>query len=185
LLPGWLEPDQALNVAAGRGRAMNTQTQPEPTLADHEKTMAMLKERAGGDPDALAEIEDWGERRQNRLPTLRRFVALLGRHGIVGPETNRIDRNFVVAQCYAIATKHGLGMMDYRYRDSQSGPLASLMSIDLHAVELDASAATDGLFPDARSEGEFLAEVRGKGHEELGRMARDAVIPARERMILA
>jgi len=75
-------------------------------------------------------------------------------------------------------------MMGYKYLDSQSGPLAALMDIDLHAVELDATAPTGSLFPDMDSEHAFLAEVAGKGDGELGRMARDAVIPERERMIL-
>jgi len=164
---------------------MDTRQRPEPTLADHGATMAMLRQKAGNDEQALAEVEEWGRNRERRLPVLRRFVALLGRHGIVGHEMRRVDRNFVVAQCYAIATGHGLDMMDYKYRDSRSGPLASLMSIDLHAVELDAPAATDGLFPDTVAEGAFLEDVKGKGHDELGRMAREAVIPERERMILA
>jgi len=159
------------------------QTGPEPTLADHGATMDMLRKSANGDPRALAEIEDWGERRERRLPVLRRFVALLGRHGVIDGDMHRATRNFVVKQCFAIATGHGLDQMDYVYRDSESGPQASLMTIDLHAVELD---GTDpgGLFPDADAEREFLGEVRGRGRAELGRMARDAVIPERERMIL-
>lgn len=164
---------------------VNKQVQPEPTLADHEATMEMLRKRAGDDENALAEIKDWGERRERRLPELRKFIALLGKHGMIGAETSRITRDFVVAQCFAIATQHGLDMMGYRYRDSQSGPLAALMEIDLHAVELDATLPTGGLFKDPRGERAFLGEIAGKGHDELGRMAREAVIPDRERMILA
>ncbi|MDD9842845.1 MAG: hypothetical protein EB824_05130 [Thaumarchaeota archaeon S15] len=160
---------------------MNQQIRPEPTLADPEATMRMLREKAGGDEKALAEAEEWGRNRARRLPILRRFAALLARHGIVGPDTNRIDRDFVVAQCLAIATRHGLDTMGYWYRDSQSGPLASLLDIDLHAVELD-GADPGSLFPDG-GEQAFLGEVRGKGHDELGRMARDAVIPGRERLV--
>ncbi|MDD9813566.1 MAG: hypothetical protein OXU37_04785, partial [Thaumarchaeota archaeon] len=63
-------------------------------------------------------------------------------------------------------------------------PLASLMSIDLHAVELDGTAP-GSLFPTESDERKFLERVRGKSDGELGRMARDAVIPERERMILA
>ncbi|MDD9825306.1 MAG: hypothetical protein OXU86_00790 [Thaumarchaeota archaeon] len=163
---------------------MTRQVLPAPALADHGATMKMLREGAGGDEAALAGVEEWGRDRERRLPVLRAFVALLGRHGIIGPETNRIDRDFVVAQCFAIATGHGLDMMGYKYLDSQSGPLAALMDIDLHAVELDATAPTGSLFPDMDSERAFLAEVAGKGDGELGRMARDAVIPERERMIL-
>jgi len=160
---------------------MSAKLQPEPTLADHEATMRMLRERAGGDKHALAEAEEWGERRQKRLPTLRRFVALLGRNGIIVPETDRAERDFVVAQCYAIATRHGLGMMGYRYRDSQSGPLATLLDVDLNAVETDAAGARERVSP-GFDEAAFLAEVAGKGHAELGRMARDAVISDRERL---
>ena len=47
--------------------------------------MAMLRKRAGGDEAALAEAEEWGRRRERRLPVLRRFVALLAEHGIIGP----------------------------------------------------------------------------------------------------
>ena len=75
--------------------------------------------------------------------------------------------------------------MGYEYRDSRSGPLAALMEIDLHAVGLDEAAPTDGLFPDAASERAFLGEVAGKDHAGLVRMARDAVIPELERMVLA
>lgn len=147
--------------------------------------MAMLREGARGDEAALAEIEEWGRRREGRLPALRRFVALLGRHGTIGPDMHRLDRDFVVAQCLAIATRHGLDMMGYRCRDSQSGPLAALMDIDLQAVELDAGAPAGGLFPDDGAEREFLAEVAGRGDEEPGRMARKAVIPELERMTVA
>ena len=160
---------------------MNKQYRPEPTLADPEATMAMLREKAAGDAKALARAEEWGQKRARRLPILRRFAALLAEHGIIGPDTNRIDRNFVVAQCFAIATKHGLDKMDYWYLDGRLGPLASLMSIDLHAVELDGTAP-GSLFPTDVDEREFLERVRGKSYDELGRMARDAVIPERERL---
>jgi len=97
-------------------------------------------------------------------------------------DTHRAARNFVVKQCFAIAKEHGLGQMDYRYRDGESGPQASLMTIGLHAVELDGSAPTDELFPDAASERAFLAAIAGKGRAGPGRMARDAIVPERERM---
>ena len=160
---------------------MNQQIRPEPTLADPEATMRMLRERAGGDAKALACAEEWGRKRARRLPILRRFAALLARHGIVGPDTNRIERDFVVAQCLAIATRHGLDKMGYWYLDGRLGPLASLLDIDLHAVELD---GTDpgSLFPTDADEREFLERVRGKTYGELGRMAREIVIPERERL---
>ena len=160
---------------------MSKQYRPEPTLADHGATMRMLRERAGGDAKALACAEEWGRKRARRLPILRRFAALLAEHGIVGPDTHRIERDFVVAQCLAIATKHGLDKMGYWYLDGRLGPLASLLDIDLHAVELD---GTDpgSLFPTESDEREFLERVRGKTYGELGRMAREIVIPERERL---
>lgn len=162
---------------------MKRQVLPAPELADHGTTMVMLRKGAGGDKNALAEVEEWGRRREARLPVLRRFVALLARHGVVDASTHRFTRDFVVKQCFAIATGHGLGMMDYVYRDSESGPLASLMSIDLHAVEIS-DMGTGGLFPDAASELAFLAEIKGKSHADLGRMARDAVIAEGDRMFI-
>jgi len=38
------------------------------------------------------------------------------------------------------------------------------------------------VFPTDADEREFLEKVRGKSHAEPGRMARDAVIPERERL---
>ncbi|RNJ73454.1 MAG: hypothetical protein EB824_02460 [Thaumarchaeota archaeon S15] len=162
---------------------MRRQAMPAPELADHDVTMAMLRKRAGEDPDALAEVEEWGRRRVGRLAVLRRFAALLGRGGILGGEADRVTRDFVIEQCFAIATRHGLDMMDYEYDDSDTGPISTLMGIDLHAVELDGTE-TASPFPDEASERAFLAEVAGKGHGTLGRMARDAVIPDRARVVI-
>ncbi|RNJ74955.1 MAG: hypothetical protein EB824_02535, partial [Thaumarchaeota archaeon S15] len=75
----------------------------------------------------------------------------------------------------------GLDKMGYWYLDGRLGPLASLLDIDLHAVELDGTAP-GSLFPTDADEREFLERVRGKSYDELGRMARDAVIPERERL---
>ena len=160
---------------------MSKQTRPELVLADPEATMEMLRERASNNAQALARAEEWGRNRARRLPILRRFVALLAEHGMVWPEMNRVDRDFVVAQCYAIATGHGLDTMGYRYLDSQSGPLAPLLDIDLYAVELDGTGP-GSLFPPGAQERAFLAGIRGKGHGELGRVAREIVIPERERL---
>ncbi len=162
---------------------MKRQVLPAPELADHAATMEMLRRGAGGDKKALAEVEEWGRRRERRLPVLRRFVALLGRHGVIDEGMHRFTRDFVVKQCFAIATRHNLDMMDYAYRDSESGPLASLMSIDLHAVEIS-GAGTGGLFPDASAERAFLDEIKGKSHADLGRMARDAVIAEGDRIFI-
>jgi len=162
---------------------MSAQVPPEPTLADHGVTMEMLRKGAGGDEGALAEIAEWGRRRERRLPALRRFVALLARHGMVDRDMHRMDRDFVVAQCFAIATLHGLDVMDYEYRDAQRGPLASLMSIDLHAVEITGEDP-GRLFPSGEAERAFLESVAGKNHSELGHMARDAIIEERDRVIL-
>lgn len=162
---------------------MKRQVLPAPELADHGATMAMLRGGAGDDRGAIAEVEEWGRRREGRLPVLRRFVALLARHGVIDVGMHRFTRDFVVKQCFAIATKHGLGMMDYAYRDSESGPLASLMSIDLHAVEIS-DTGTGDIFPDASSERAFLEEIKGKSHAELGCMARDAVIGEGDRIFI-
>jgi len=140
-------------------------------------------EKAGGDKNALAEAEEWGRSRERRLPVLRRFVALLARNGIIGQEADRVERDFVVAQCYAIATGHGLNMMEYRYRDSQSGPLAPLLDVDLNAVEIDTTGGHGRVSP-GFDEAAFLAGVAGKDYAELGRMARDAVISDRERLYM-
>jgi len=164
---------------------VNGQVKPEPTLANPEATLEMLRSRAGGDPAALEEIEEWGERRQKRLPVLRGFARLLHRAGIIDDEMDRADRDYAIAQCYAIATSHGLDMMDYVYHDAVSGPLASLMSIDLHAVEPDGAGATEDLFPDEASEQAFIKKVKDVDLDDLGPMARAAVIPERERVVLA
>jgi len=161
------------------------QIPPPPELADHGETMKMLRSRAGDDPKALAEAEEWGRRRERRLPVLRGFAALLHKSGVINAGMDRINRDFAIAQCYAIATRHGLDIMDYEYNDWESGPLASLMDIDLPAVELGGAAPHDGLFPDAAAERAFLEEVAGKNLDELGLMAREAVIPERERVVLA
>lgn len=163
---------------------MKRQIPPDPDLANHQATMAMLKERAGGDPAALEEIEEWGCRREKRLPVLSGFAQLLARHGVINKEMDRADRDYVIAQCYAIATKHGLDMMDYVYNDAISGPLASLMSIDLHAVEIGDPCA-ENLFPTSAKEQAFLEEVKDVPLVELGRMAREAAIAPRDRVILA
>ena len=158
---------------------------PEPTLADHGATMAMLRKRAGNDEAALREIREWGQRRERRLPVLREFARLLHGAGIIGENMDRADRDYAIAQCYAIATSHGLDMMDYVYHDAVSGPLASLMSIDLHAVEPDGAGATEDLFPDEASEQAFIKKVKNVDLDDLGPMARAAVIPERERVVLA
>lgn len=164
---------------------MTRQIPPDPVLAYHEATMPMLKKGAGGDPAALEEIEEWGLRRERRLPVLRGFARLLDRNGSIGKDMKRADRDYVIARCYAIATGHGLDMMDYVYSDAISGPLASLMSIDLHAVELDGAEPPKGLFPNPAAERAFLERVRGVDLDSLGRMARDVAIDERDRVILA
>ena len=164
---------------------VNGQVKPEPTLADPEATLEMLRSRAGGDPAALEEIAEWGQRRQRRLPVLRGLARLLHRAGIIDDKMDRADRDYAIAQCYAIAKDYGIDMMDYVYHDAVSGPLASLMSIDLHAVEPDGAGAAEGIFPDAASERAFLERVRGVDLDDLGPMARAAVIPELERVVLA
>jgi len=163
--------------ASARGHSL-----PAPELADHGATMSMLREQAGGDAGALEEVEEWGRRREERLGVLHRFAALLGRGGVIGGGMDRVERDFAIEQCFAIATRHGMDMMDYEYNDSDTGPISALMGIDLHAVELG-DQDPGRLFPDAASERAFLAEVSGRGDEELARMARDAVIPERARVV--
>jgi len=157
---------------------------PEPTLADHRATMKMLLEDAGDDPVAQREVREWGERRERRLPALRRFAALLHRNGIIDDSMSRVHRDFMIVQCFALATRHGLDMMGYTWLDSESGPLSAQMRIDLHAVEPADGGDGSGLFPGEAEERAFLEEVAGKGDLELGRMARPVVIPERERIIL-
>jgi len=157
---------------------------PEPTLADHKATMAMLMEDAGDDPDAQREVTEWGERRERRLPALRRFAALLHRNGIIDDKMSRVHRNFMIVRCFALATKHGMDMLGYTWLDSESGPLSAPMKIDLHAVEPADGGDGSGLFPGEAEERAFLAEVAGKTDLELGRMARPVVIPEHRRIIL-
>jgi len=157
---------------------------PEPTLADHGDTMKMLLEDAGDDPVAQRGVIEWGDRRERRLPSLRRFAALLHRNGIIDGTMSRVHRDFMIVQCFALATKHGMDMMRYTWLDSESGPLSAPMKIDLHAVEPADGGDGSGLFPGEAEERAFLAEVAGKSDLEMGRMARPVVIPEHRRIIL-
>ena len=158
---------------------------PSPTLADHEATMRMLLEDAGDDPAKQKKAREWGERRARRLPQLRRFAALLHRNGVIDGTMSRVHRDFMITQCFALATRHGMDMMGYTWRDHVSGPLSAPMTIDLHAVEPEDGGDGGGLFPGGAEERAFLEEVAGKGDLELGRMARPVVIEERHRIILS
>jgi len=144
----------------------------------------MLLEDAGDDPAAQRRVKEWGQGRERRLPVLRRFAALLHRNGIIDGKMSRIHRDFMIAQCFALATRHGMDMVGYTWRDSESGPLSAPMKIDLHAVEPADGGDGSGLFPGEAEERAFLDEVAGKSDLELGRMARPVVIPEQERIIL-
>jgi len=72
--------------------------------------------------------------------------------------------------------------MGYSYRDSMFGPLATQLTVDLHAVSPVRPAAPSGLFGDDAAEAAFLAEVGGRGPDELGRMARSAALPPSHRI---
>lgn len=139
--------------------------------------MLMLGERACGDEVTIREIKEWSQRREKRHPVLRGLARPLHRAGIMGEKTDMAGRDYAIARRHAIATRHGLGMMGRVHRDWESGLLAGLMGVDLHAVGPD--GATVGLFPDMASGRAFLDGVRGASLDGLGRMARTAVIPER------
>ncbi len=157
-----------------------------PMLADNEKTVAYLMEMAGDDKEKIAEVEEWGKRRQGHIETLRRFVGLLEQNGIFEQPKGRLNRvmeDFATAQCLAIATKNGLKEIDYMFTDSRFGPLCADLDLDLRAVEAASVESPTGLFESAELEAKFLETVRGKDIYELGRMARLLVIDERYRLI--
>ncbi len=158
----------------------------DPMLADNEKTVAFLIERAGDDRVKIAEIEEWGKRRQARIETLCGFVGLLANNGVFGPcrqEDEQGIEDFATTQCLEIATKNGLKKIDYAFADTQSGPLCADLDLDLRAVEAVDVESPTGLFESAELEAKFLDIIRGKDIYELGRMARLLVIDERFRMI--
>ncbi len=158
---------------------------PDPMLADNEKTVEFLIERAGDDRKKIAEIEEWGKRRQARIEMLCRLVGLLAKNGVFGradKRMNKVIEDFATTQCFAIGTRYGLDGMGYIFSDSQSGPLSADLSLDLQAVKDVQTESPTGLFASPGDEARFLEAVRGKDIYELGRMARLIVIDERCRI---
>ena len=159
---------------------------PDPMLADNEKTVAYLMELAGDNKEQIAEVAEWGKRRQGHINILRRFVGLLEKNGVFEQPKGRLNKvmeDFATTQCLAIATKNGLKEIDYAFADTQSGPLCADLDLDLRAVEAVDVESPTGLFESAELEAKFLETIRGKDIYELGRMARLLVIDERFRMI--
>lgn len=149
---------------------------PHPDLSDNARTVRLLLGRAKSEKDR-DEVIAWGRQREVRLPLLSRLVGLLEERGVIGGTMSHMTRQFAINHCAAIATRHGLDM-GYRYRDSKFGPLAALLSLDLHAVRPERPAVPTVLFENDAAEEAFLAEVSGKTPAELGRMARLVLPPA-------
>ncbi len=158
-----------------------------PMLADNEKTVEFIRGFVGEDEKKIAEIEEWGKRRQRRIDRLCHFVGLLEQNGILredGKELVGVMREFAATQCFAIATAHNLDGMEYQFNDSQSGPLCAAIHLDFAAVKAVPVESPTGLFANPEDERRFLETVRGKNPRELGRMARSLVIEERDRVTL-
>lgn len=149
-------------------------TYPYPFLADNAKSVELLLKEAKSEEDRAKAIQ-WGKDREARLDRLARLVGILEEHGVVNDEMESDLRDFVIQHCVAIATRHGFDM-GYKYHDSESGPLAGLLGIDLHAARPARAGEKPEPFGDGAARSAFLAEVVGKGPEELGKMARNTVI---------
>ncbi len=157
---------------------------PNPMLADNAKTIEFLIERAGGDREKIAEIKEWGAKREKRIERLCRFAGLLEKNGILygtDRDMSRIEFEFAFQHCVAIASKHGLDL-GYTFNDSESGPLASDLTIDLYAARPNRSAET--LFENPQDEADFLQAVAGRSPDVLAEVARLLVIPETHRMII-
>ena len=162
---------------------------PDPMLADNEKTVAFLKEFVGEDEAKIKEIEEWGAKRQERIDRLCGFASLLERNDILkegskkeGKKLTGIMREAAIEQCLAIATRSGLVEMEYRFNDSQSGPLCARLNLDVQAVKTVPVKSPTGLFESPDDEARFLKAVKGKDVYELGRIARPLVIEQRYRI---
>ena len=160
-------------------------TYPDPLLSDNKVTVAYLKEMAGDDRDAIAEIEEWGATRQKRIAILRKFIAFLEKNGILeenGQRMEEIIAEFTIEQCFAIATKYGLDDMGYEFRDSLSGTLTGNMHIDFQAVmSVPVEPPTD-IFESPEQAARFLDAIRGKDVFELGKMAKSIVLTDDQRV---
>ncbi len=153
-------------------------------LADNAKTIEFLLEKAGDDREEIAKIEEWGAKRAKRVERLCGFAGFLEKNGILYGtdwDMSRIAFEFAFQHCVAIASLHGFDM-EYEFNDSQSGPLASDLTLDIHAVR--PAQSIGGIFDSVANEADFLAAVAGKNPDELAELARRLVIPEAHRMII-
>ena len=153
---------------------------PYPLFADNAKTVEFMLERAKSEEDR-AKARQWGRDRAARIERLARFAGILEESGVTSGEMGGRRRDFVIQHCAAIATRHGFDM-GYSYHDGVFGPLAGLLGMDLHAVRPARAGEKPEPFADDAARSAFLAEVKGKSPEELGRMAREAVIEEMHRI---
>ena len=153
---------------------------PYPFLADNAKTGEFMLKDAKDEKDR-AGILQWGRDRAARTERLARFVGILEENGVVDGEMETGLRDFVIQHCVAIATRHGFDM-EYSYLDSEFGPLTTLLGMDLHAVRPARAGEKPEPFADDAARSAFLTEVKGKSPEELGKMAREAVIEEMHRI---
>lgn len=153
---------------------------PDPMLADNAKTVEFMLKGAK-DEEARAWIRQWGKDRAARIERLARFVGILEEKNVVNGEMEDDLRDFVIQHCVAIATRHGFDM-GYSYIDSDSGPLATQLGIDLHAVRPARAGEKPEPFADAAARSAFLDEIVGRNPEELGRIARNTVIEEMHRI---
>ena len=109
------------------------------------------------------------------------LFGILEESGVTSGEMEGRERDFVIQHCVAIATRHGFDM-GYSYHDGVFGPLAGLLGMDLHAVRPARAGEKPEPFADDAARSAFLTEVKGKSPEELGRMAREAVIEEMHRI---
>ena len=153
---------------------------PYPLFVDNAKTVEFMLKDAKDEEDR-ARIRQWGRDRAARIERLARFAGILEEHGVINGDMSGRRRDFVIQHCVAIATRHGFDM-GYSYHDGVFGPLAGLMSIDLHAVRPARAGEKPEPFGDGSARSAFLAEVVGKSPEELGKMARETVIEEMHRI---
>ncbi len=156
---------------------------PDPMLADNAKTTEFLIEKAGDNRERIAEIKEWGAKREKRIERLCCFAGLLEKNGILygmSRDMSRIAFEFAFQHCVAIATHYGLDL-GYTFNDGESGSLASDLTLDLHVVR--PSRSGDGLFASPEAELDFLQLVSGHSPAVLAEMARVLVIDDQHCMI--
>lgn len=133
---------------------------PYPFLADNAKSVELLLKEAKSEEDRAKAIR-WGKDREARIKRLARFVGILEEHDVINDGMEARLRDFVIQHCVAIATRHGFDM-GYKYRDSESGPLAGLLGIDLHAVRPVRAGEKPEPFGEDATRSAFLTEVVGE-----------------------